>query len=423
MFKYEWLSNPSIYQDQVVFPKAHYKRFHSLEEEQYQIQPIQCLNGTWSFDYGLNDDALLPIEDYFSLPLSHFNTIAVPGHMQLQGYGVPKYVNVQYPWDGIDDIVPPNIPSINPVGVYLCEFETKQTLEETLICFEGVESAFAIWLNGNYVGYSEDSFTQTTFNLTPYIKPHNRMVVKVFQYSSGSWFEDQDFWRMSGIFRDVYLFKQKEIQIEDIKINASLVHDYQDGLFELEIKANHFIDRIVELWDNGTCIERYETRNNRIEFIVPNVKAWSAEKPYLYNLRIESIQNDTVIEIINERVGFRTIEMSHGIILFNGKRLIFNGVNRHEWSHIRGRAITNQDIKEDLVIMKQHNINAIRTSHYPNHPYFYELCDEMGFYVIDEVNMETHGAWSKFGVANEEMPNGAGFYLPGNSHEYEPMLK
>ncbi len=422
MFKYDWLSNPSLFQDNVLALKSRYHTYHSIQDEQLKKQPKTYLNGTWGFDYALHEEATKEMSVYFSQPMRFFDTIKVPGHIQRQGFGKPKYVNVQYPWDGIEAIQPPDIPSINPVGVYILDFDYEQKHDATHLCFEGVESAFAVWLNGQYVGYKEDTFTGSMFDVTKWIQPTNRLVVKVYQYCSGSWFEDQDFWRMSGIFRDVYLIDVKAKQLHDLSIQATLINDYQDGLLHVSFDGDDDLDIGVSLWDESTCLFDTKAQNNQLTIQVPHVKAWSAEQPNLYALRVEVKLGEELIEIIHEQVGFRVVELSNGVMLFNGKRLIFNGVNRHEWSHQTGRAVTKEDMLADLTIMKQHNINAIRTSHYPNHPDFYRLCNEMGFYVIDEVNLETHGAWSKYNVPNEAMPDGAGFYIPGNDMQYQPML-
>lgn len=279
------------------------------------------------------------------------------------------------------------------------------------ISFQGVESAFYIWLNGEFVGYSEDSFTPAEFDLSPYIREgENKLAVEVYQRSTGGWLEDQDFWRMSGIFRDVYLYTVPKVHVWDLRVKADLDDAYEEGLLEIDLalRADHAesVRAKLELKDaKGKAIltETGEFRNGKLSFNLAAgiVQPWSAENPYLYAACI-SIYDESgdLVEAIVQKTGFRRFEMKDKLMCLNGKRIVFKGVNRHEFNCRTGRAITKQDMLWDIQTLKRSNINAVRTSHYPNQTLWYELCDEYGVYVIDEMNLETHGSWQKMGLSN-----------------------
>jgi len=361
----------------------------------------KCLNGTWQFLYSKTiEERPIGFEAAdFIMP----DTITVPGHIQLQGYGIPQYTNTQYPWDGHEAIHPPHIPKLfNPTASYVKEFEIPHDWNNMPItlCFNGVESAFNVWVNGAYVGYSEDTFTPSHFDITPFINQSgtNRLAVQVYRFSSSSWLEDQDFWRFSGIFRDVYLATTPNIHVQDIFVKTPLYEHYTKATVSAKLKitgeTGAVIDATLQCPDTNKKLETTVSVNAQtahIDIEVQDPLLWSAEKPHLYTLELCVKKDDVLIEAICIPVGIREFKLEDKLMKINGKRVVFRGVNRHEWTAERGRSVQEEDMEADIRFMKAHNINAVRTSHYPNNIYLYELCDRYGLYVIDEVNLETHG--------------------------------
>ena len=387
----DWLADPEVFE--VNREKAHSDHLCTVNG-----QPLeQCLNGVWKFCYTEHPDNR-PADFYKDdFDLTAFGEIQVPSHIQLQGYDKPQYVNLQYPWEGQEQLVPPQIPQKrNPVGSYVKIFDVDKALlgKEIFISFQGVETAFYVWLNGEFVGYSEDSFTPSEFNITPYLREKgNRLAVEVYRFSTASWLEDQDFWRFSGIFRDVYIYAVPEVHVRDMKIVADYDYENGDGILTAELDivgGGDYSVKFALVDKNGGRV--YEGNAENVTASIPSVQPWSAEQPYLYTLTAEIIADGKVIETAETKVGFRRFEMKNGIMCLNGKRIVFKGVNRHEWNAERGRAITEDDMLWDIKFMKRSNINAVRTSHYPNNSLWYRLCDEYGIYLIAETNLETHGA-------------------------------
>ena len=263
-----------------------------------------------------------------------------------------------------------------------------------------METAIYVWLNGEFVGYSEDSFTPSEFNITPYLKEkNNKLAVEVYRYSTASWLEDQDFWRFSGIFRDVYLYAVPEIHVRDMKVIAD--YDYENGngilATELDIIGDSDYEIKLTLTDkNG--IKVYEGNTANVSASIPDIMPWSAEQPNLYTITAEISSDSEIIETAETKIGFRTFELKDGIMCLNGKRIVFKGINRHEWNAEGGRVVTEDDMLWDIRFMKQNNINAVRTCHYPNNSLWYQLCDEYGIYLIAETNLESHGTWQKMGA-------------------------
>ena len=393
----EWLANPEIYE--VNREKAHSDHTYTTKDGNLR----QSLNGTWKFNYTEHPDSR-PADFYKTdFDVTSFDDIIVPGHIQLQGYDKPQYVNTQYPWEGHEQLVPPQIPKKrNPVGSYVKFFDVDKELlgKETFISFQGVETAIYVWLNGEFVGYSEDSFTPSEFNITPYLKEkNNKLAVEVYRYSTASWLEDQDFWRFSGIFRDVYLYAVPEIHVRDMKVIAD--YDYENGngilATELDIIGDSDYEIKLTLTDkNG--IKVYEGNTANVSASIPDIMPWSAEQPNLYTLTAEISSDSEIIETAETKIGFRTFELKDGIMCLNGKRIVFKGINRHEWNAEGGRVVTEDDMLWDIRLMKQNNINAVRTCHYPNNSLWYQLCDEYGIYLIAETNLESHGTWQKMGA-------------------------
>ncbi len=408
------------------------------DHEWYQSREAACtqelsdfkvlLNGMWHFSYAENFASCK--QDFYRLDVDchDWDQIKVPAHIQMEGYGLPQYVNTQYPWDGWEKVEPGEIPEIfNPIACYVKYFTLPAGFENGPVCisFQGAESGIAVWLNGHYVGYSEDSFTPSDFDLTEYIDRNgqNKLAVMVFRYTAGSWLEDQDFIRFSGLFRDVWLYTYPAVHIQDLKIRTLLNEDFSVADLKLDLQATES-GRVHVMLRDGDRNVVDETaalkEQTQLSFSVTSPKLWSAEKPNLYDLVIEVCDaSGTLMEVIKERVGFRDFSIGPDHIMrINGKRIVFRGVNRHEFSSLSGRVIDREMIVTDLVNMKQNNINAIRTSHYPNRTDFYRLCDVYGFYVIDETNLETHGTWDTIRLGM----NAESYAVPGDRKEYREAV-
>ena len=384
----------------------------------------QLLNGQWDFKLIAKpedvDDSLLDesVDDW--------QTINVPSNWQLQGFDKPIYCNVKYPFA----VNPPFVPSDNPTGLYRTEFEITpaQLSQRTHIIFEGVNSAFHLWCNGEWVGYSQDSRLPSEFDLSAFlITGKNRISAMVIRWSDGSYLEDQDMWWLSGIFRDVVLLTKPQTQIRDVFITPNLDACYRDATLniktaihtcatsELAHLKNHTIT--VQVFDGDLPIcepQTQSTNNKRIDekggwddvvfhhVAIQNPRKWTAETPNLYRC-VVSLQDDTgaIVDVEGYDIGFRKIEIITGQLCVNGKPLLIRGVNRHEHHPQNGHAVSQEDMVADIKLMKQNNFNAVRTAHYPNHPRWYELCDELGLYVIDEANIETHGMFPMGRLASD----------------------
>ncbi len=389
-----WLSDPKVFK--VNREKPHSDHICLIGGKEYK----QMLNGRWKFFYSERPEDRPA--DFFRPGFSpaDFGEITVPGHIELQGYGKPQYVNMQYPWEGKEELVPPAIPRRhNPVGSYLTYFNLDPDFmgKEIYISFQGVETAFYLWLNGEFVGYAEDSFTPFEFCVTPYLKKKdNVLAVEVYRYSTASWLEDQDFWRFSGIFRDVYLYAVGKTHVRDIKVTADYDWERQNGILSvsLDLVGEDGAAHLILTDDQKNVV--WESDRNADRAVIPHIRPWSAEEPNLYTLTVQVKDRDGILlETAKTRVGFRRFELKDGLMRLNGKRILFKGINRHEFDSKRGRAVTKEDMLWDIRFFKQNNINAVRTSHYPNQSLWYRLCDEYGIYLIDETNLETHGTWQK----------------------------
>lgn len=383
--------------------------------------PKLSLCGKWSFEQYGSAGALCAAIASSGMPSG---TVSVPGHLQLQGYGAPQYVNTQYPWDGRESIKPPSLPADNPLGLYVREFELPPAFfgKSVRIFIGGAEPCCAVYCNCCFAGYAEDSFTPSEFDLTPYILPgKNRLCIVVPRYCTGSWLEDQDFWRFSGLFREVYLYAAEAVHIEDIDLRPELSDDFSSGLLRVTVRLSSRISGSVSAAISAAGAEsekKFELGHGEqlleLELSVPAPRLWSAEEPNLYELDF-SVKSQTGAYLCGTRqsFGFRRFELKNGIMLLNGRRIVFRGVNRHEWSCRTGRAITDDEIEWDIKTLKRNNFNAVRCSHYPNVGRFYELCDKYGLYVIDETNLETHGTWMALG---RECPTEQ--TLPGDLQEW-----
>ena len=401
-FDYSLVKDPQYFKDGRMDAHSDHTYYRNGEEAQEKETSFRYdLNGIWKFHYARNYGSAIPGFEKEEYCCRDWDDIRVPAHIQMEGYDAPQYANVQYPWEGHEDIHPGEIPEhFNPVASYVKYFEVPEEMQgkRLFISFQGAESGIALWLNGHFVGYSEDSFTPSEFELTEYVKEgENKLAAQVFKWTASSWCEDQDFFRFSGIYRDVYLYTVPEVHVYDLQIRA--IPDETLGAAALEIRTNTWGKGTVKITlskDGETVIEDKKALDGE-EFYswkVENPVLWSAEDPQLYDLVLE-VYNEAgeLQEVIPQKVGFRRFEMKDGIMTLNGKRIVFKGVNRHEFSSVSGRHVSEEELRKDLKIMKQNNINAIRTCHYPDASMIYELCDEYGIYMIDETNLESHGSW------------------------------
>lgn len=414
-----WLDEPTVTQVGRLTPSA------ALSRRVMGHLHAQKLNGTWKVCVSPSKEDLQEWEEEaFIQPegdVSAFDDIQVPAHLQLCGYGMNQYTNTAYPWDGKEAVAYGRTPSKNLTARYVLDFDVDPKLvrDHVRLVFHGVESAFYVWLNGEFVGYSTDSFTPSAFDVTDLLKDsNNRLSVLVFQYSSGSWLEDQDFFRFSGIFRDVELQGAPKASIEDLRITTELSDDFTSGSIVADFKDRNASAFLISLFDPDSkrmFSQTIQSRSIRLSF--DDVRLWSAEQPSLYTLRIEALdENGDSVEMVEQKVGMRRVEVRDGLILLNGRRLMLHGVNRHEFHCRTGRVMNKEQIKEDLLLMKRNNINAVRTSHYPNQDALYDLADEIGLYVMDEANLETHGTWQS--GFSEEPSNP----LPGDRSEWKKAV-
>ncbi len=385
------------------------------------------LNGIWKFQYARNFEALVKGYEAPSFDCKGWADIHVPAHMQMEGYDTPHYTNVNYPWDGHEQIEAGEIPTdFNPVGAYVKYFYVPERFEgmPLFISFQGVESGMALFLNGHYVGYSEDTFTPSEFELTPYLQPgENKLAVTVIKWTSSSWCEDQDFFRFSGIYRDVYLYTKPSVHADDLRITAIPDETLSTGTLSIDIASTAEGTAGILLSDGCTTVAEAELSlskgSNSLQLTVNNPILWSAESPKLYALTITiKDKSGCITEIIPEQIGFRRFEMKNTIMHLNNKRIVFKGVNRHEFSSVTGRAISYAETRHDLINMKLNNINAVRTCHYPDNSFLYALCDNLGLYLIDETNLESHGSWSYGQMTPEQREK----VVPGDIPSWKEMM-
>ncbi|MHA1659018.1 MAG: glycoside hydrolase family 2 TIM barrel-domain containing protein [Promethearchaeota archaeon] len=381
---------------------------------------LKSLNGKWKFHW-VKKPAERP-KNFFKVDFddNKWDIIDVPSNWQMRGYGIPIYTNIQYPYSVKTEVIPSIDHDYNPVGSYRRLFDVPSDWNgrEIFIHFGGVKSAFYIWVNGREVGYSQGSMTPVEFNITKYLqKEDNVLAVEVYRWSDGSYLEDQDMWRFSGIYRDVCLFSTTNVHIRDFFVRCELDEEYRDAVLKVRVKVRNYgrddVDRFkieisllnAEQRIIGSEILMKESLSVKANFEtvielhadIKNPRKWSAESPYLYNLilKLKNNEND-LIEVEHCKFGFKKVEIKKdGGIYINGKSIIFKGVNRHEHDPDNGRAISINNMIQDIKIFKRNNINAVRTSHYPNQPKWYELCDQYGIYVLDECNLESHGLCHK----------------------------
>lgn len=449
-----WLDDPQVFRVNRLDAHSDHKFYENKEDYEKKEQRLkQSLNGIWKFRY--SENAMERPADFYQkwFQCRSFDEMKVPQHIELAGYDKIHYINTMYPWEGHIYRRPAGTgkekgkgmfsqAEYNPVGSYIRKFDLQDGLrgKRIILSFEGVEQAFYVWVNGEFAGYAEDSFTVSEFDITPYVKEKdNLLAVEVHKRSTAAFLEDQDFFRFFGIFRDVNLYGIPAVHIEDLWIRP--IYHPEDGKAEIELdirlsqkkKEKNIRGKIkVSLKDNAaetktvlldetenlddpaiqTNLPVEGSVNNVLHFryeLKKTVNAWSNTDPYLYELLIE-VQNekDETVEVVPYPIGFRKIELKDGKMLLNGKRLIINGVNRHEWNARSGRCITEADEKWDIECIRRNHINAVRTCHYPDHISWYYRCDQVGIYLMAETNLETHGSWQKMGATEPS------WNVPGN---------
>ena len=406
----EW-ENPEIFQINRETPTASFYRYetvkNALENESWENSPLyQSLNGNWNFNY-VESVPERPVDFFNSdFDTSGWDKISVPSNWELEGLGIPIYTNIVYPFPKN----PPFIPhDENPVGSYKRNFEIPENWngKNIYLHFEGISGAAYVWINGKKVGYSEGSKTPAEFDITQYLqKGKNSLAVQVLRWSDASYMEDQDFWRLSGIDRNVYLYATNKTTLKDYRAIADLENNYTDGKLKLNLQINTSDQKAkgyqiqVKLLDGDTEIYA-ETKkidltkgNNTLNFEkkIPNIKTWNAEKPYLYTL-LFAVKNKKgmVTEAITSKIGFRKVEIKNNQFLVNGQPVLIKGVNLHDHDEESGHVISEELTLKDMEVMKRTNINAIRCSHYPKNAFFYRMADKYGFYIVDEANIEIHG--------------------------------
>ena len=430
-FDYSRIKNPEYFEENRVAAHSDHEAFVSMEELATGENSMRMsLNGYWKFHHALNNAQVVPGFEAADFDCRTWADIVVPAHIQMEGYGIPQYANVQYPWEGYQDVKHDEIPTdYNPVASYVKYFYLPEDFagKRVFVTFAGAESCIALWLNGHYVGFAADTFTPHSFELTDYlVAGENKLACRVDRWSIGSWLEDQDFFRFSGLFRDVTLYAIPEVHVQDIRVKTLLDDQYTDAVLDvalkLEIAETAPAAKVVLTLKDGEAVvlsaEYAAEKEIAAAIDVKAPKLWSSEEPNLYTLEIAVLDGDKLVEITHQRVGFRRFELIDCVMHLNGKRIVFKGTNRHDFCAESGRALTYDHVLRDLLIMKRNNINAVRTSHYPNNTWLYDLCDELGLYVIAENNLESHGTWDFI----EEGLRPFEYAMPCDHEEWKGMM-
>ncbi|WP_255763288.1 glycoside hydrolase family 2 TIM barrel-domain containing protein [Fulvivirga maritima] len=420
-----------------VSPHATFIPFKSEEKalSEGKSANYQLLNGDWKFHWAKNP-AERPVDFYKEdYDVAGWDELPVPGDWQMYDYGYPQYTNVEYPWPKNAPYVPADF---NPVGSYKTTFSVPASWDgsEVFLHFAGVNSAFYCWVNGEKVGYSQGSKTPAEFDITSFLKKgENTLAVEVYRWSDGSYLEDQDFWRLSGIERDVYLLSTPKTRIRDFFAHPALENNYKDGKLTVDVELKNELSKKVK--NQEVQIALYDADKKEIgraskkvtvdkkadvalELAAKDVLTWSAEKPNLYHLVINlKDSKGATLQSVSTPIGFRDIQIKDGQLLVNGQPILFKGVNRHEHDEKYGHVVSKEDMLQDIELFKQNNINAVRTSHYPNDPMWYELCDQYGIYVIDEANIETHG----YGYNEDKTPANKQEFLEPHLNRMRRMVE
>ena len=425
----KWLDNPEVFKVNQLEPHSdhcYYLDYSDMKKEKNPL--LQSLNGQWEFAYSKNVMER-PVDFYKeTFDASGFDKIMVPGHIELAGYDKIRYINTMYPWEGKEyhrgaysmeatgaEEGMFSEAQYNPVGSYIKYFDLDKNMcgKRIHICFEGVEEAMYLWLNGQFIGYAEDSFTPSEFDLTPYVKEKgNVLAVQVHKMSTAAFLEDQDFFRFFGIFRNVTLKAIPDVHLEDVWFKPVLNQDNESGSVSVSMKVsapdsqNVTAGFILKDREENILVEKslqLNKENNHLEGTIcvdlESVRLWDNHNPYLYHAYVElKAEDGSLAEVIPYDIGFRRIEIIDKVIYLNGKRLVITGVNRHEWNARTGRCIGIEDMKADISCMLRNNINSVRTCHYPDQIPWYYMCDDAGIYVMAETNLESHGSFQKLGA-------------------------
>ena len=425
----KWLDNPEVFKVNQLEPHSdhcYYLDYSDMKKEKNPL--LQSLNGQWEFAYSKNVMER-PVDFYKeTFDASGFDKIMVPGHIELAGYDKIRYINTMYPWEGKEyhrgaysmDATGAeegmfSEAQYNPVGSYIKYFDLDKNMcgKRIHICFEGVEEAMYLWLNGQFIGYAEDSFTPSEFDLTPYVKEKgNVLAVQVHKMSTAAFLEDQDFFRFFGIFRNVTLKAIPDVHLEDVWFKPVLNQDNESGSVSVSMKVsatdsqNVTAGFILKDREENILVEKslqLNKENNHLEGTIcvdlESVRLWDNHNPYLYHAYVElKAEDGSLAEVIPYDIGFRRIEIIDKVVYLNGKRLVITGVNRHEWNARTGRCIGIEDMKADISCMLRNNINSVRTCHYPDQIPWYYMCDDAGIYVMAETNLESHGSFQKLGA-------------------------
>ena len=425
----KWLDNPEVFKVNQLEPHSdhcYYLDYSDMKKEKNPL--LQSLNGQWEFAYSKNVMER-PVDFYKeTFDASGFDKIMVPGHIELAGYDKIRYINTMYPWEGKEyhrgaysmeatgaEEGMFSEAQYNPVGSYIKYFDLDKNMcgKRIHICFEGVEEAMYLWLNGQFIGYAEDSFTPSEFDLTPYVKEKgNVLAVQVHKMSTAAFLEDQDFFRFFGIFRNVTLKAIPDVHLEDVWFKPVLNQDNESGSVSVSMKVsttdsqNVTAGFILKDREENILVEKslqLNKENDHLEGTIcvdlESVKLWDNHNPYLYHAYIElKAEDGSLAEVIPYDIGFRRIEIIDKVVYLNGKRLVITGVNRHEWNARTGRCIGIEDMKADISCMLRNNINSVRTCHYPDQIPWYYMCDDAGIYVMAETNLESHGSFQKLGA-------------------------
>ena len=425
----KWLDNPEVFkvnQLEAHSDHCYYLDYSDMKKEKNPL--LQSLNGQWEFAYSKNVMER-PVDFYKeTFDASGFDKIMVPGHIELAGYDKIRYINTMYPWEGKEyhrgaysmeatgaEEGMFSEAQYNPVGSYIKYFDLDKNMcgKRIHICFEGVEEAMYLWLNGQFIGYAEDSFTPSEFDLTPYVKEKgNVLAVQVHKMSTAAFLEDQDFFRFFGIFRNVTLKAIPDVHLEDVWFKPVLNQDNESGSVSVSMKVsapdsqNVTAGFILKDREENILVEKslqLNKENNHLEGTIcvdlESVRLWDNHNPYLYHAYVElKAEDGSLAEVIPYDIGFRRIEIIDKVVYLNGKRLVITGVNRHEWNARTGRCIGIEDMKADISCMLRNNINSVRTCHYPDQIPWYYMCDDAGIYVMAETNLESHGSFQKLGA-------------------------
>ena len=425
----KWLDNPEVFKVNQLEPHSDHCYYLDYSDMKKGKNPLlQSLNGQWEFAYSKNVMER-PVDFYKeTFDASGFDKIMVPGHIELAGYDKIRYINTMYPWEGKEyhrgaysmeatgaEEGMFSEAQYNPVGSYIKYFDLDKNMcgKRIYICFEGVEEAMYLWLNGQFIGYAEDSFTPSEFDLTPYVKEKgNVLAVQVHKMSTAAFLEDQDFFRFFGIFRNVTLKAIPDVHLEDVWFKPVLNQDNESGSVSVSMKVsatdsqNVTAGFILKDREENILVEKslqLNKENNHLEGTIcvdlESVKLWDNHNPYLYHAYVElKAEDGSLAEVIPYDIGFRRIEIIDKVVYLNGKRLVITGVNRHEWNARTGRCIGIEDMKADISCMLRNNINSVRTCHYPDQIPWYYMCDDAGIYVMAETNLESHGSFQKLGA-------------------------